>query len=106
MLGEYRLIHHLLYPKGASVNDAIPPELGSFCYVSLDDMLNIIKPCGPRALLAKCDIQSAFHLLPVHPDNFGLLEFKFKGSWYIDKTMPMGCMIVCTSFEKFSMFLQ
>lgn len=27
--GEFRLIHHLSYPKGASVNDAIAPELCS-----------------------------------------------------------------------------
>lgn len=59
-----------------------------------------------QALLVKCDIQSAFHLLPVHADNFGLLGFQFDGSWYVDKAMPMGCTITCTNFEIFSTFLE
>lgn len=34
--GEYRLIQHLSYPKGFSVNDAIPPEYCSVWYASFD----------------------------------------------------------------------
>lgn len=104
--GEYRLIHHLSYPKGSSVNDAIAPELCSVRYASMDHALSIIRSCGPGALMAKCDIQSAFRLLPVHPEDFCLLGFKFEGNWYVDKAMPMGCAVACSAFEAFSTFLE
>lgn len=55
-------------------------------------------------LLEKCDIQSAFRLLPVHPDDFNLLGFKFNRSWYVDKAMPMGYTIACVALETFSTF--
>lgn len=37
-LGEFRLIYHLLYPRGASIKDAIPPpsEFCSIKYASID----------------------------------------------------------------------
>lgn len=43
--------------------------------------------------------------MPVHPNDFWLLGFKFQGNYYIDKAMPMGCSIVCSAFETFSTFL-
>ncbi|XP_067318612.1 uncharacterized protein [Anolis sagrei] len=104
--GEFRLIHHLSYPRGASVNDAIPPELCSVKYASFDHAVSLVQAKGPGALMAKCDIQSAFRLLPVHPDDFNLLGFKFNGLWYFDKAMPMGCAISCAAFETFSSFLE
>ena len=61
---------------------------------------------GPSALMAKSDIKSAFHLLPVHPDDFDLLGFNFKGSFYYDKCMPTCCSISCVTFERFSTFLE
>lgn len=104
--GEYRLIHHLSYLKGASVNDAITPELCSVRYASLDDASSIIRSCVLGALLAMCDFQSVFRLLPVHPVDFCLLGFRFGRAWYVDKVMPMGCSIACTTFEAFSTFLE
>lgn len=93
MPGEFRLIH-LSYSKGASVNDAIATELCSVRFSSLDRALSIVRSCGPGTLLAKCDIQSVFCLLPVHHDDFNLLGFKFRGFCYVDKAMPMSCAIV------------
>ena len=104
--GQFRLIHHLSYPRGSSVNDYISPELCSVKYSSLDDAITNVRECGHGALMAKCDIQSAFRLLPVYPSDYCLLGFKFEGSWYVDKAMPMGCSIACAAFEKFSTFLE
>lgn len=72
--GEFRLIHHLSYPNGASVNDAIAPELCSVRYTSLDHAISMVRSCGPGALLTKFDIQSAFRLLI-------FLGFKFNRAW-------------------------
>ncbi|XP_077783928.1 uncharacterized protein LOC144327573 [Podarcis muralis] len=104
--GEFRLIHNLSHPAGTSVNDAIPPELCSVKYASLDQAIKMIRKFGPAALLAKCDIESAFRLLPVHPEDFWLLGFQFEGKYYFDKAMPMGCSIACAAFESFSTFLE
>lgn len=104
--GKYRLVHHLSYPKGGSVNDAITAELCNVCYTSLDHAVNIKRGCSPGALMAKCDVQSTFCLLPIHPEDFCLLDFKFGSKWYVDKAMPMGCSITCTAFETFSNFLE
>ena len=36
---EFRLIHHLSYPHGFSVNDGIPKELASVRYATIDDAI-------------------------------------------------------------------
>ena len=58
------------------------------------------------ATMAKADIESAFRLLPVHPDSFHLLGFQLDGLFYFDKCLPMGCAISCVYFEAFSTFLE
>lgn len=48
--GEHRLIHHLSFPEGASINHHIPQE---FCYVqykSVQTAIEIIKHIGTGAL--------------------------------------------------------
>ena len=66
----------------------------------------MIRKFGPGAMLAKCDIESAFRLLPIHPQDFWLLGFQFNGAFYFDKAMPMGCSVACAAFEAFSTFLE
>ena len=58
-----------------------------------------------NALIAKMDIKSAFRLLPVYPGDFNLLGFKIDSDYFIDKCIPMGCSISCSTFEKNSTFL-
>jgi hypothetical protein len=40
---------------------------------------------GQNALLAKIDILSAFRLMILHPDDFEIFGFKFRGKYYFDK---------------------
>ena len=40
--------------------------------------------------MAKKDIESAFHLYPVHPDDWELLGMKWDGKYYYDKVLPFG----------------
>ena len=37
--GEFRLIHHLSFPKGASVNDGISHENSTVCYATIGDAI-------------------------------------------------------------------
>lgn len=103
--GKFRLIHHLSYPSGSSVNDGIDREESRVHYASFDRALQLVRAVGQSALLAKADIESAFRLLPVHPDCFHLLGCYFQGSYFFDMCLPMGCAISCYFFELFSSFL-
>ncbi|XP_075129430.1 uncharacterized protein LOC142202939 [Leptodactylus fuscus] len=65
---KFRMIHHLSFPEGSSVNDGIDPELCSVVYTSFDAAIAWVRKYGKGALLAKTDVEAAFRLLPVHPD--------------------------------------
>jgi len=47
----------------------------------------------------KKDIKTAFRLLKVYPGDFNLLGIKCLDEYYVDKCMPMGCSISCSTFE-------
>ena len=62
--------------------------------------------CGPRCLNAKADIQEAFRLIPIRPQDYPLLGFTWQGIFYHDKVLPMGSAVSCQTFEHFSRALQ
>lgn len=103
--GGWRLITHLSFPPGHSVNEFIDEEKSSVQYSSFDEIVQMIASLGQGALLGVHDIESAFRLLPVHRADFDLLGIYFNGKFYIDKCLPMGCSISCSLFEKFSSFI-
>lgn len=104
--GEFRLIHHLSYPKGLSINDGIPHELATVQYATINHAIQIIKQLGRGCYLAKTDIESAFKIVPVRPEECNLLGFKWENDYYFDSTLPMGCSSSCAIFEEFSSALQ
>ena len=87
---KWRLITDLSHPAGSSINDGIPPPLCSLSYVTIDDAIQKILQYGRGTMLAKIDIQSAFRLLPVHPEDRHLLAMSWKGELYIDHCIPFG----------------
>lgn len=104
--GEWRLITHLSFPKGESINDGIPESLSKVKYSSFDHAIDLVQNVNDQAFMAKTDIKSAFRLLPIYPGDFELLGFKFLGKYYIDKCLPMGAAISCSHFECFSTYLE
>ena len=74
--GKFRLIVDLSAPKGRSVNDGIPQELCSLNYTSVNEATELVMACGKGALMAKLDLRSAYHMVPVHPDDQVLLGLK------------------------------
>jgi len=104
--GEFRLIHHLSYPHGSSVNDGIPKELSSVQYATINHAIQHIRTFGPGCWMAKTDIKSAFRIIPVHPTDFHLLGMKWQGEYYYDRCLPMGCSTSCSIFESFSTALE
>jgi hypothetical protein len=104
--GKFRLIHHLSYPEGGSINDGIDRDLCKVHYASFDDAVSLVVRAGKGAHMAKADIESAFRLLPIHPNDFHLLGIQVLGNYYVDKALPMGASCSPAFFEMFSTFLE
>ena len=101
-LRKYRLIQNLSYPDGNSVNTFIDRNVASVKYASFDDAVQKVLQLGRGSLMAKTDIDSAFRIIPVNPDDFNLLGFKFQGKYYYDTCLTMGSSSAPAIFERFS----
>ena len=88
--GRWRLITDLSFPPERSVNDGIDPALCSLSYVSVDTVAAAAAEFGPGALMAKVDIESAYRLIPVHPDDHCLLGVEWEDQVYYDTKLPFG----------------
>lgn len=71
-------------------------------YASIDQAIQMIKRAGQGCFLAKTDIKNAFHVIPIQPGDYGLLWMQWRGLYYYDRCMPMGCSSSCLTFETFS----
>ena len=65
----------------------------------MDTAINHMIKLGPGALLAKMDIKSTFHLLPVHPTDCRLLAMEWNRGIYIDTCLPYGLRSVPKLFN-------
>ena len=81
--GKFRLIQHLSFPDGDSINDGIDRAMCTVHYTHFDVAIQLVISAGKGALMAKADIQSAFRLLPVHADDFELLGMNV-GGFFLD----------------------
>jgi len=86
--GDFRMIHHLSYPKGKSVNDGLSPEHSSVQYANIDQAIKRIKQSGVGSYLAKSDIKSAFRVWPINPQDYHLLGMKWNRQYHYHKCMP------------------
>jgi len=103
---EFRLIHHLSFPQGSSINDSIPSEISSVVYATINDAISVLKRMGRVCFMAKTDMKSAFRIIPVHPDDHPLLGMTWENLYYYDRCLPMGCSSSCAIFEAFSTALE
>ena len=88
--GKFRLITDLSYPPGTSVNDGIDPELCTLSYTTVEEVAAQAASVGKGALLAKTDIESAYRLVPVHPQDRILQAVRWEGAYYVDPMLPFG----------------
>lgn len=101
--GSYRLLHNLSYPYDESaVNFNIPKEASHVAYAPIDEAFQLVRDHSPAAYMAKSDIKDAFRLIPIHPSDYHLMGFTWKGQYFYDKCLPMGCSTSCRIFERFS----
>ena len=78
--GKWRLIVDLSYQQDGSVNDGIESELCSLSYASVDDAAAIITHLGRGTNMAKLDLESAYRIILMHPDDDHLLGMEWKGA--------------------------
>ena len=77
-------------PKGLSINDGIAPPLCILRYVTVDEIAAVAATLGCRALIAKLDIESAYRIVAVHPDDRPLLDIQWQSTIYIGAILPFG----------------
>lgn len=89
---KWRTIFHLSYPKtsSTSINANIPITDYSLQYVTIDNAIHLLLSLGKGAFMSKTDIQSAFRIIPVHPDDWELLGMHWKGLYFFDTVLPFG----------------
>ncbi len=105
--GKFRVIHDLSAPfEGISVNSCIPTKDGTVTYDTVDTAIQLIQRAGQGAILAKTDIEHAYKLIPVHPDDIPALGIWWFQHWLWNATLPMGSRSDCAIFETFSEALQ
>ncbi|MES9881498.1 MAG: reverse transcriptase domain-containing protein [Sedimenticola sp.] len=109
--GHYRLIHDLSYPKCNSVNMAIDKDYTQVIYDSIDTVIHKVKLKGRHCLMAKCDIQDAYRIVPIHPSDRHLLGFSWTNAdnvkeFFMDACLAMGLSLSCQLFNRLSAALQ
>ena len=105
-VGKFRIIHDLSYPPGQSVNDEIPPECTAVSYQSVYDAIYMLCCLGRGAFMAKTDIEKAFRIIPLHPDDQHIFCMHWRDRFYIDRVMQMGCSSSCQIFQAFATAIQ
>ena len=86
--GKWRLIVDLSSPRGFSINDGISSDLSTLSYTSVDHLASLVLSHGKGALLVKADIQEAYRMIPIHPDDQHLLGIRWNECMYIDRMLP------------------
>ena len=104
--GKFRLIQDLSFPKGRSINDGIDSQFTEVHYDTIDVVINKVKMFDRNCLMAKTDIENAFRIIPIHPDDRHLLGFAWAledtVEFYMDSCLVMGLSISCQLFSRFS----
>ena len=62
----------------------------SLSYASIDDAVATIVRLGKGIQLAELDLESAYRIVPVHPDDRHLLGMEWQGKLYVDTVLPFG----------------
>ncbi|OCT72024.1 hypothetical protein XELAEV_18035008mg [Xenopus laevis] len=80
------------------------PKVWQVYYTSFDEAMQLARKAGKVVLMAMMDVESAFRLLPVHPELLHQLSCHIDGHYYVDRSLTMGCSI--SYYEAFSTFLE
>ena len=81
------------------MNDGVDPFLCSLSYTAVDHVAEAVVSLGVGALLAKVDIESAYRLIPVRPEDRLLQAMQWRDQIYVDPMLPFGLRSVPKIFN-------
>ena len=97
---KYRLLHNLSFQYDhRSVNLNMSQSACRVSYSLLEDALVYLRN-NPCCYLAKSDLADAFRQIPLHPTQYKLTGFFYKGYYYA-RCLPVVCSSACNIFERF-----
>ena len=99
---SWRRIHHLSSPRGGSVNDFIKPEWGCLVYDSFEDALKLVAQAGEGCFMVKRDLADTFRHIPIHPSDWWLMGFEWRGALYHELVLPFGLRTAPRIFNYFA----
>lgn len=98
--GKVRVVHHLSYPRGDSINTHTKDWL---CVLSrFAQAIKMVCSVGRHCHMAKMDIKSAYRLIPIRPADWPLLGFTFRNHLYFHTALPFGLKSSCHIWERYS----
>lgn len=98
---KIRVIHDLSFPKlGDSINAGIYD--GSLDIASFGHAARAVVKLGRGSWLIKLDVEAAYKQVPVRPEDWHLLGFKFRGKLYYERVLPFGLRSSCRLWELFA----
>ena len=103
--GTVCLILDLSSPRGCSFNEGISKEDYFVEYIKFDDALSLVREAGRGCSMAKIDIQHAFRIMPVHPDDWHKLCFLLDGYFFVGTRLSFGSRSSPHIFNTFARFL-
>ena len=87
---KWCLILDLSSPDGHSMNDGIRKDPFTVQYMKVDDIIDGIMSLGRGTLLAKFDVESAYRIIPIHPNDRYLFGMLWQGNYFVDMALPFG----------------
>ena len=99
---KLRMIVDLSSPVGFSVNDGIAEDLCSLQYSSGDNAVQFITSLGQGTQLVKLDLNDAYRILPIHPQDHPPLGIRWQDQIYIDRSLPFGLRSAHKIFSAFA----
>ena len=59
-------------------------------YMKVNDIINGIMSLGRGTLLAKFEVEGAYRIIPIHPDDRYLFGMQWQGNHFVDMALPFG----------------
>ena len=72
------------------MNDGIRKDPFMVQYMKVDDIIDGIMLLGWGILLAKFDVESAYRIIPIHPNDCYLFGMQWQGYHFVDMALPFG----------------
>lgn len=97
-----RMINHLSWPKGSSVNDGIPDDQAAISYDMFERAVDDLIRSGPGSLMAKLDLKEAFRHVPIRREDWPHMGFSWRNKFYYCIVLTFGLRSAPYIFNLFS----